>query len=55
MILGLAFAVLMVAEAQTPNTNLFVLIELIVLAIVVLALWKKLKKYGNKRFKEINV
>lgn len=55
MILGLVFAVLMVAATQTPNTNLFVLIELIVLAIVILALWKKLKKYGNKRFKEINV
>lgn len=55
MILGLVFAVLMVAGAQTPNTNLFVLIELIVLAVVVLTLWKKLKKYGNKRFKEINV
>lgn len=55
MILGLVFAVLMVAGAQTPNTNLFVLIELVVLAVVVLALWRKLKKYGNKRFKEINV
>lgn len=55
MILGLVFAVLMVAGAQTPNINLFVLIELIVLAIVILALWKRLKKYGNKRFKEINV
>lgn len=55
MILGLVFAVLMVAGAQTPNINLFVLIELIVLAIVMLALWKRLKKYGNKRFKEINV
>ncbi len=55
MILGLLFAVLMVAGAQTPNINLFVLIELIVLAIVILALWKRLKKYGNKRFKEINV
>lgn len=55
MILGLVFAVLMVAGAQTPNINLFVLIELIVLAIVILALWKGLKKYGNKRFKEINV
>lgn len=55
MILGLVFAVLMVAGAQTPNINLFVLIELMVLAIVILALWKRLKKYGNKRFKEINV
>lgn len=55
MILGLVFAVLMVAGAQTPNTNLFVLIELVVLAVVVLALWRKLKKYSNKRFKEINV
>lgn len=55
MILGLVFAVLMVAGAQTPNTNLFVLIELVVLAVVVIALWRKLKKYSNKRFKEINV
>lgn len=55
MILGLVFAVLMVAGAQTPNTNLFVLIELVALAVVVIALWRKLKKYSNKRFKEINV
>lgn len=55
MILGLVFDVLMVAGAQTPNTNLFVLIELVVLAVVVIALWRKLKKYSNKRFKEINV
>lgn len=37
------------------NINLFIILELLVFGIIVIALWNILKKYGVKRFREINV
>ena len=37
------------------SIDLFILLELLVFIILVLILWKMLKKYGVKRWKEINV
>lgn len=37
------------------NTNLFVALELLTFSIITFMLWRILKKYGAKRFKEINV
>ncbi len=37
------------------NLNLFIILELLMFSIIVLILWRKLKKYGVKRFREINV
>lgn len=37
------------------NLDLFIVLELLVLSIVVFMLWKVLKKYRVKRFREINV
>ena len=37
------------------NLNLFIILELLVFFIIVFILWKVLKKYGVKRFREINV
>ena len=40
---------------STININLFIILELLVFSIVVFVLWKILKRYGIKRFREINV
>lgn len=37
------------------NLNLFIILELLVFSIIVFILWKSVKSYGIKRFKEINV
>ena len=37
------------------NLNLFIILELFIFSIIVLILWKILKKYGVRRFKSINV
>ena len=37
------------------NLNLFIILELLVFTAFVFVLWKMLKKYGVKRFREINV
>ena len=37
------------------NLNLFIILELFVFTAFVFVLWKMLKKYGVKRFREINV
>lgn len=37
------------------NVNLFITLELLVFGIIVIALWNILKKYGIKRFREINI
>lgn len=37
------------------NLNLFIILELLVFSVIVFILWKTLKKYGVKKFKEINV
>ena len=35
--------------------NLFIILELLIFSIIVLILWNVLKRYGVRRFKEINV
>lgn len=44
-----------IVVGSTININLFIILELLVFSIVVFVLWKILKKYGIKRFREINV
>ncbi|MBO5478881.1 MAG: hypothetical protein J6A04_04135 [Clostridia bacterium] len=49
----LSIAVILIGSSI--NLNLFIVLELLVFSIVVFVLWKVLKNYGVKRFKEINV
>ena len=44
-----------IALGSIININLFIILELLVFGIIVIALWNILKKYGVKRFREINV
>ena len=44
-----------IALGSTININLFIILELFAFSILVLILWNILKKYGVKRFREINV
>ena len=44
-----------IVVGSTININLFIILELLVFSIVVFVLWKILKKYGIKRFRDINV
>lgn len=37
------------------NLDLFIILELLVFSVIVFTLWRILKKYGVKRFREINV
>lgn len=37
------------------NLNLFIMLELLIFSIIVFILWKTLKKYGIKKWREINV
>ena len=37
------------------NLNLFIILELLVFSLIIFVLWKILKKYGIKKFREINV
>ena len=37
------------------NLDLFIILELVVFSAIVFILWRILKKYGVKRFREINV
>lgn len=56
--IGMFTAMLLIAIigiGSTININLFIILELFVFSIVVLILWNILKKYGVKRFREINV
>lgn len=56
--LGLSVAILsitIIIIGSTINLNLFIMLELLVFSIIVFILWKCLKKYGARRFKEINV
>lgn len=56
--IGMFTAMLLIAIigiGSTININLFIILELFVFGIVVLILWNILKKYGVKRFREINV
>ena len=56
--IGMFVAMLSIAViimCGTENLNLFIILELIVFGIMVFILWNILKKYGVRRFKEINV
>ena len=44
-----------IAIGSKINLNIFIALELLVFSIIVLILWRNLKKYGVKRFREINV
>ena len=52
--IGMFIGMLSIA-AVIIGGNLFIILELLVFSIVVLILWNVLKKYGVRRFKEINV
>ena len=56
--IGMITAMLLIAIialGSIININLFIILELLVFGIIVIALWNILKKYGVKRFREINV
>lgn len=56
--MGMFVAILSIAimiMGNNYNTNLFVALELLTFSIITVILWRILKKYGAKRFKEINV
>lgn len=56
--MGMFVAILSIAimiMGNNYNTNLFVGLELLTFSIITFMLWRILKKYGAKRFKEINV
>lgn len=56
--MGMFVAILSIAimiMGNNYNTNLFVALELLTFSIITFMLWRILKKYGAKRFKEINV
>lgn len=48
-------SIAIVIMGSTINLNLFIILELLLFTIIVFILWKCLKIYGIKRFKEINV
>ena len=48
-------SIVVIVVGSTININLFIMLELLVFSIIVFVLWKILKKYGIKRFREINV
>ena len=56
--MGMFVAILSIAimiMGNNYNTNLFVALELLTFSIITFMLWRILKKYGAKRFKDINV
>ncbi len=48
-------AIGIVIAGSNINIDLFIILELLVFSIVCLILWKYLKKYGARRFKDINI
>ena len=48
-------SIAIIAIGSTINLNVFIILELLVFTAFVFVLWKMLKKYGVKRFREINV
>ena len=48
-------SIAIIGIGSTININLFIVLELLVFSIIVFVLWIILKKYGIKRFREINV
>lgn len=51
----LSIAVMFLAEKVNLNINWIIFLELLMFSLVVLILWKVLKSYGVKRWKEINI
>ena len=48
-------AIVILIIGSTININLFIVLELLVFGIITFVLWIILKKYGIKRFREINI
>ena len=56
--IGMFVAMLLIAimiMGSKFNLDLFVAMELLIFSIIIFTIWKILKKYGVKKFKEINV
>lgn len=56
--IGVFVAMLLIAimiMGSKFNLDLFVAMELLIFSIIIFTIWKILKKYGVKKFKEINV
>ena len=53
----IAFALIgfIIGTLSVIGINLSIIIELVVLIIVMIILWETLKRYGEKKFKKINV
>ena len=54
MFVGMLSIVIMIIGSKI-NLDLFIILELVIFSVIVFILWKTLKKYGTKRWKEINV
>ena len=54
MFLGILSIVIIIIGSKI-NMNLFIILELLVFSLIIFVLWKILKKYGIKKFREINV
>ena len=48
-------AIGIIVIGSTINIDIFIILELLIFSIIVFILWKILKKYGIKRFREINI
>ena len=54
MFIGM-LSIAMIFIGSSINLNLFIILELLIFSIIVLILWKALKKYGVRKFNSINV
>ena len=54
MFLGILSIVIIIIGSKI-NMNLFIILELLVFSLIIFVLWKILKKYGIRKFREINV
>lgn len=54
MFVGMLSIAIMIVGSKI-NLNLFIILELVIFSVIVFILWKTLKKYGTKRWREINV
>ena len=48
-------SIVVIVVGSAINIDLFIMLELLIFSIIVFILWKILKKYGIRRFREINV
>lgn len=59
MFIGIIWAVLLIGcligFSSRFGANTMMIAELLILVVAIILVWKQLKKYGEKRFKEINV